>query len=1049
MKHLVAIALSASVALFSGIFSARPLLAQDFAVNVGRELCDDAEVGETPDVSSGSFTVGARVKLLEPGGKRGNGDAVNGMIFAVGNGWNDGFRVYYDWKERRFTFNVGKEENAEYCATSKPVMYGVMRDLVAVCDGQSGKLLLYVDGFPVAEAPHACKINAEGKPLVVGYANSGIGSNRMFVDRVDYWARALTANEVAARSVERTAEEIVQAAAMDKLAELDPKTATLNNIDPETSVKLDLPPEIERVVKRSKRAQLLAADKIPEVEPLVFEEADALIAAAKSEKDSVEKEPTAEQISRYGDAYFELQKVKRRSKVNSKRAEETLKELAAANPRVAAEFEKILKLEQSAERTRLVEKEAIATYAKVARQVDVAVERRIIYVSPQGNDAEGTGERFAPFASLARACQEAAKPTQGKRALTIVELAGGVYRVRETAKLAGVQNLLVRPAKNAKVTLTGGVKVNNFVSAANAAKTSDTVAKNLERFPEAAREHIFVADLSALGVLDFGSLANRGYGLGDKAKPIPSLYFGGESQTLARWPNLGEEPLKFGEKVETDDEQTSTFKYDYDRPDRWQNLDGIWAFGLYEWEWAANLRKVVKIDREKKEVTFDYKGGSGRFTYYFTNVLEELDAPGEYYVDNVAGLVYFYPPEEIASAQKLNAADVEFDEFSERFFELENCANVILRDLNFKLGRESLGLFKDCERCYAVGCTAEQFGGNAIIISKGSYCGSLDSRYREFGGGCFRISAGDRDSLTQARHIVYNNFISDFSRIDRVYAPAVHADGCGVAITNNLICDSPHHAMRTDGNDMYIARNEVHSCVYEYSDQSGIDIYCDPTYRGIVIEKNLWRHIGSAFALCGQAGIRLDDSISGVIMLDNVFYRSSGGFFGGIQIHGGKDNLARGNLFVDCKHAFSFSPWRNDRYLTFVRDQFPEHVGSARYLAAYPFFDELTKHIDRNYILENVAVNCELFSYRGDDLNVYSGNLARTAKPNLEALGVRGQQKTYDEVFYTNTTALRQWLELLSGKTLKDVGLKRNWNGANIDVSPNFIGGAGAQTAEE
>ena len=62
---------------------------------------------------------------------------------------------------------------------------------------------------------------------------------------------------------------------------------------------------------------------------------------------------------------------------------------------------------------------------------------------------------------------------------------------------------------------------------------------------------------------------------------------------------------------------------------------------------------------------------------------------------------------------------------------------------------------------------------------------------------------------------------------------------------------------------------------------------------------------------------------------------------------------------------------------------------------------------------------------------------------------MRGQQKTYDEVFYTNTTALRQWLELLSGKTLKDVGLKRNWNGANIDVSPNFIGGAGAQTAEE
>ena len=60
-----------------------------------------------------------------------------------------------------------------------------------------------------------------------------------FVDRVDYWARALTANEVAARSVERTAEEIVQAAAMDKLAELDPKSMRDAGIFPDDILIVD------------------------------------------------------------------------------------------------------------------------------------------------------------------------------------------------------------------------------------------------------------------------------------------------------------------------------------------------------------------------------------------------------------------------------------------------------------------------------------------------------------------------------------------------------------------------------------------------------------------------------------------------------------------------------------------------------------------------------------------------------------------------------------------------------------------------------------------
>ena len=49
--------------------------------------------------------------------------------------------------------------------------------------------------------------------------------------------------------------------------------------------------------------------------------------------------------------------------------------------------------------------------------------------------------------------------------------------------------------------------------------------------------------------------------------------------------------------------------------------------------------------------------------------------------------------------------------------------------------------------------------------------------------------------------------------------------------------------------------------------------------------------------------------ISGVAIYGNVFERCGAVQFGGVQIHGGKDNLVDGNLFMDCFAGISFSRW--------------------------------------------------------------------------------------------------------------------------------------------
>lgn len=1007
--------------------------APDFVADIQKELCDDAvDTGYIPDVSTGSFTVAMRVKLFAQGNEPGN-NGTNGMLYCVSSGYTDGFRAYYDWPNGRFVFEVGKEGGANGCSTELRYVPGVTRDIVCVCDAYTKRLTLYVDGVAAAGCPHVSDIVDKKDALRVGFCGNGVGSNRMYVEKIEYWNRPLIPEDVQARQALRDPEEVKIAKIVDTVNAFGDKTVNLDLAnDPalNEALEMDVPQAVKDAVNESAVVNALNSKNFPAAAPAVFKNAEDYIA---KRAENASQDPTPAQLSAYGEVVSRLRAMQNVSRY-AKEVRSWLGKIRMAYPAEAAEFDKIEKLEASADRVRKIEKDALSTYERVVQQFSGSVRRRTIRVAPGGNDATGNGSATAPYATLARAFEDVAANAAVKT-VTIVELAAGKYQVEKTAYLKNVENVYVRPVKGAKVELLGGRAITNFVALADA-----NDPETAQRFNEAVRDKIYVADLAAAGFKNFGKQARRGYGVGNKVAPIPSLYFGGESQTLARWPNDGDETLKFGEKVPNTDEndETTTFKYDYDRVDSWKNVDDLWAFGLYEWEWAANLRKVAKLDREKKEVTFDYRNSTGRFDYYYVNVLEELDVPGEYFVDSVSGKLYFYPPVEVADAAELNNAKVEYDEFEDLFVSLENVRNFVVEDIAFRLARESFGKFVACERCYVNDCAIEQMGGNALSIEGGANCGVLNTRIREMGASGVRVSGGDRDTLTPCKHLVYNNFISDFSRIDRVYTPAVHAVGCGIAITNNLMCDSPHHAMRTDGNDLYIARNEVHSCVYEYSDQAGIDIFCDPSFRGIVIEKNLWRHIGSSFALCGQAGIRLDDSISGVLMLDNVFYRSSGGAFGGIQIHGGKDNLAKGNLMVDCKQAFSFNPWAGTRYRDFVRERFPQHVGNATYIKNYPFFDEIDKHIDRNYILDNVAVNCGSFNNHGSTENVFSGNRNMNADPDFSSSGIEFTPEQYAEEFYTDPVLLRSWLEVLAKRSLKEIGLKGKWNGANVDVTPKF-----------
>ena len=235
-----------------------------------------------------------------------------------------------------------------------------------------------------------------------------------------------------------------------------------------------------------------------------------------------------------------------------------------------------------------------------------------------------------------------------------------------------------------------------------------------------------------------------------------------------------------------------------------------------------------------------------------------------------------------------------------------------------------------------------------------------------------------------------NCTVADIARLKRTYAPAVHLDGCGNRIAHNRFERIPSSAMRVEGNDHVIELNVIQHVVQESDDQGGLDMFGNPLYRGVVIRWNRWSDITGG-THCGAAGVRLDDMISGVTVQGNVFERCGAVLFGGVQIHGGKENVVDNNLFVDCFAGISFSRWGEQRWREGIARFLPQ-AGAAPYAERYPDLARLTDDADINWVTRNVFVRCGTVFLR-------DGGIQRTA---LNA----SMDGTFDERAMTDAAAI-------------------------------------------
>ncbi len=596
----------------------------------------------------------------------------------------------------------------------------------------------------------------------------------------------------------------------------------------------------------------------------------------------------------------------------------------------------------------------------------------ILHISPQGNDT-GNGSASKPFATLERTRDEirARRKAGGLPAGPIEVLVhGGEYQVTRTFSLSETDSgseaapVVFRAAAGDKPIFRGGTRLTGWRRLRE--------ADGYPQLPSEARAKLWIADLHASGVSDLLPLKLGGFasGNGFQTHPAHELFFNGQALALARGPNEGflrisKVAVNDGTKgYDREGSKTGKFFYEGDRPRRWVNEPELLLYGYWFWDWADSYERVAAIDPEQRLITLAQPWHTYGFSvgapFYAVNALSELDTPGEWYLDRRSGRVLVYPPSDPQEAT------IELSRFAAPMVEMENLAWVSFAGLTWELGSADAIHVRGGEHCLFAGCVLRRFAGNGLEIHGGKQHGLRSCDIYSMGRGGTVISGGDRKTLEPGGHFLENCHIYDLSRIDHTYTPAVILDGVGNRIAHNRMHDIRSSAMRVGGNDHVIEYNEIYNAVTESDDQGGVDMFGNATYRGNIYRYNYFHHIGNWRGTgqqpkCGQAGIRLDDAICGTRIYGNVFERCSAGKlgFGGVQIHGGKDNQVDNNLFIDCSAMISCSPWSAKRWREYVVKAVDSgEIDRVRYEQRYPELTDLAENANRNYIRRNLGWHC-------------------------------------------------------------------------------------------
>ena len=560
-----------------------------------------------------------------------------------------------------------------------------------------------------------------------------------------------------------------------------------------------------------------------------------------------------------------------------------------------------------------------------------------LYVAPNGSDtAEGTAG--APLATMDGARKKVLELKAAGTTVREVIFAEGDYYQREvkfTAEDSGTDGVITyKAADGAKVTFKGSKKLSN----STVSKVTDSAI--LSRVYDSVKDKLYVIDLASNGLTQDNicnaTNVNGLYSLTSWGELNP-LVINGTAATVAQWPNgeqfatwvEGLEVKEAGYEKEGGGYLVKSIKYAGENPDRWANATKWWITAFPTYNFTQTRVSAVSLDAENNIIKFpanathEFTGQTSKRWKAF-NLLEEIDLPGEYYIDRDNMKLYIYPDCDLTTA-KIELA-IENKNIVNVVGTVENpVSNITFEGLNLEQSCANGMTLSNVNNVDVINCSFSDIGmaafrnvGGTKPVTGADYWQvayvSNDASYnmdikgcniQRVGGEAMIIRGGNIDTLADSGNIIEDNYITLATQSYFSNGSAVMVSGCGNVFRNNHIHKLGYQAVMLSGNNHLIEGNEIYDCMRITGDGAGIYQGRNQLYRGSEITRNYVHDLSSLEELYGGAcGIYMDDGQQGNKVTQNIVVNAGNGYNSNYAMA----MTVQNNTFVNCKRPWAFHP---------------------------------------------------------------------------------------------------------------------------------------------